>query len=453
MVHPASFKDPAGFMFQSGGNWYRQVNLAGKNDFDLAWSSGLIPTLIQQGKLLHHQIIKENLLNDPSWYSTLLPRQLNRISYPYEWSFGQLKDAALLTLDICRQALDQGSILKDATPFNIQYLEGKPVFIDILSFTKYDESKPWVAYRQFCENFLFPLLLEKYRHCNTREWLRIYLDGIPLEVTAGLLPWKSRLNPSVAMHVFLQNRVAKSKPAKENTGGVFSKQKLIHLLSHLESMIRGLQSERNTTWANYYTETILDPQYLEEKSKLVASLLKPISHGTLLDLGANDGYFSIEAARLGWEVVASDFDDACIDRLYTRIKKERIKNILPIVNDISNPSPSLGFAHLERASFQERMGSDLVMALALIHHLVIGKNIPLSRLAAYFAGLGKYLLIEFVPKEDEKTRILLSHKEDIYPLYTKEGFEKAFEENFIMLERRPIPGTHRILYTYQRKSQ
>lgn len=452
MVHPASFKDPAGFMFLSGGTWYRQVNLAGKEDIDQLWSSKLYEGLLQQGKILNHQVVDENLSQKPDWYKTLLPQQLPRISYPYEWSFNQLKDAALLTLDICRQSLDKGMILKDATSFNIQFVEGKPVFIDILSFTKYDETRPWVAYRQFCEHFLFPLLLEKYLASNTREWLKIYLDGIPLALTARLLPWKSRLNPSIAMHVFLQNKVAGNKKDQGQKAPLFSKQKLIHILTHLQTMIGGMKFERSTTWSNYYSETILDNQYLEQKERLVKEMLAPFKPGTMIDLGANEGHFSLLAARMGWDVVATDFDDECIDRLYIQVKKKGIQNILPLCNDISNPSPALGFAHQERASFEERMHADLVMALALVHHLVIGKNIPLTRLAGYFARLGKFLLIEFVPKEDEKTQLLLRQKEDIYPQYTREGFEKSFEERFDLLDCRPIPGTHRILYTYQRKS-
>lgn len=451
MIHPASFKDPAGFVFQKEGTWYRQVNKSGFPDIDLLYQSGLYDSLTLSGKLIKHQRIAENLTASPEWYATFLPEQLHRISYPYEWSFTQLKDAALLTLDLTLLAIEKGMILKDGTPFNVQFHEGRPIFIDILSFTQYEPSKPWVAYRQFCESFLFPLLLEKYLGWNARELLRTHLDGVPLALTAKLLPWSSRLNPSVVMHVFLQHKMAGGKTAKTPNASGFSKQKMTNLLLHLQSMIKGLTWKRKTTWSDYYTDTILDQAYLQEKEKAFLHLLQKVKGKTVLDLGANDGYFSRLATNKGWQVVATDFDEACIDRLYGQIKKEKIQSILPLCIDISNPSPALGFAHREREDFTRRMKSDLVLALALVHHLVIGKNIPLSRLADYFAELGPTLLLEFVPREDEKTKVLLAHKEDIYQNYTREQFEEAFGESYDLIEKQAIPGTHRVLYLFQRK--
>lgn len=453
MIHPASFKDPAGFVFQKEGTWYRQVNKSGLPDMETLFQSGLYDSLVAARKLIPHQRIAENLTASNEWYATFLPEQLHRISYPYEWSFSQLKDAALLTLDLALLAIEKGMILKDATPFNVQFHEGRPVFIDLLSFTRYDASKPWVAYRQFCENFLFPLLLEKYLGWNARELLRTHLDGIPLALTAKLLPWSSRLNPSVAMHVFLQQKMANGKTMSAEKATGFSKQKMTNLLLHLQSMIRGLTWKRKTTWSDYYTDTILDQTYLQEKEKAFLAMLSRIKGKTALDLGANDGYFSRLAANKGWQVVATDFDEACIDRLYGQIRTEKIQSILPLCIDMANPSPALGFAHRERDDFTRRMKSDLVLALALVHHLVIGKNIPLSRLADYFAELGPNLLIEFVPREDEKTKGLLAQKEDIYLNYTPANFEQAFGERYDLTAKQAISGTHRVLYLYQRKEK
>ncbi|HEX4849243.1 MAG TPA: hypothetical protein VFV08_00485, partial [Puia sp.] len=237
--HPASYKDPSGFIFSFDGKYYRQVNLSYKDDYDLFISSGLYVQLKEKNLLLDHEEIDENLSRSANWYKTLLPRQLSFISYPYEWCFDQLKDAALLTLRIMKICLEHGMILKDATGFNIQFEEGKPVFIDTLSFEKYDEKKPWIAYRQFCECFLFPLLIEHYREINVQKLLSIYLDGIPVGLTAKLLPGKSRISLGVWLHVFLQNRVANNQAPQKNEVS-FSKLKLVRLIDHLESMIKGL---------------------------------------------------------------------------------------------------------------------------------------------------------------------------------------------------------------------
>ena len=200
--HPASFKDPSGFVFQANDINYRQVNKMYAENYELLFSSGLYKNLTEKKLLIPHKEVSENITQSPDWYKTLLPQQINFISYAYEWSFDQLKDAALLTLKVLKIAVEHGMILKDATPFNIQFNEGRAVFIDTLSFEKYDTTKPWIAYRQFCECFLFPLYLEHYLKSDVQKILSTYLDGIPVDITAKLLPMKSSLNMGVWLHVF-----------------------------------------------------------------------------------------------------------------------------------------------------------------------------------------------------------------------------------------------------------
>ena len=207
--HPASYKDPSGFIFQASGKFYRQVNKIYAGHYDLLTSSGLSSFLQEKKLLLSHEEVTENILHSDDWYLTLLPEQVPFTSYPYEWCFEQLKDAALLTLEIVKLSIDKGMILKDATPYNVQFINGKAVFIDTLSFEKYDPSLPWIAYRQFCESFLFPLLLSHYHKTSIQPYLNSYPNGMPVNITAKLLPWKSRLNPGVSLHVFLQNKLSK----------------------------------------------------------------------------------------------------------------------------------------------------------------------------------------------------------------------------------------------------
>jgi hypothetical protein len=454
--HPASFKDPSGFIFLAGEAIYRQVNQAYAATYDKLMSSGLYQQLVSRKQLISHTEITENLTQSPQWYKTLQPAVVPFISYPYEWSFDQLRDAALLTLNVLRAALDHGMILKDATPFNIQFIKGRPVFIDTLSFDIYDPSKPWVAYRQFCQCFLFPLYLEHYLKKDVQKILSTYIEGIPVDVTARLLPWKSNLSLGVWLHVYLQNTVQRNKKeAGGNTNTVqFQKKKLLDLVSHLENILQRFPEERTykTTWNNYYEDTILSKDYLQAKETIFLDFCEKIPLQTALDLGANDGYFSKLLAARGTEVIATDVDGQCINRLYHEVKKKNIPNLLPLLLDISNPSPAVGFHNQERTSFHERIQADLVLALALVHHLVIGKNIPLYKLAAYFNDIAPLLVIEFVPREDKKVQQMLASRQDIFSDYTVSSFEEAFLPYFDIQRKEAVPHTPRIMYLMKRKN-
>lgn len=450
--HPASFKDPAGFIFQANGTVYRQVNKAYAGTYDQLMSSGLYQSLVSKQQLIAHEEIAENLTGTPQWYKTLQPDTIPFISYPYEWSFEQLRDAARLTLRILRTAIDHGMVLKDATPFNIQFVKGRPIFIDTLSFDIYDPSKPWVAYRQFCQCFLFPLYLEHYLKTDVQKILSTYIEGIPVDVTARLLPWKSNLSLGVWLHVYLQNTVQRGR--KEGSSHLqFQKKKLLDLITHLESILQRFPEERTykTTWNNYYEDSILSQAYLQEKEKLFRQYCAGLTVQRALDIGANDGYFSKILAAEGVDVIATDVDGQCINRLYGEVRKKKITNLLPLILDISNPSPAVGFYNRERASFFERTNTDLVLALALVHHLVIGKNIPLPMLAAWLHDIAPHLIIEFVPKEDPKVQQMLSSRQDVFEDYTRTDFENYFLEYFNILAQNQVPGTHRILYLMQKK--
>lgn len=347
----SSYKDPSGSVFQENGIFYRQVNQSYASNFDLLMQSGLYASLVKKEWLLSHVETDKTNSDSTNLYKTLLPQQLSFISYVYEWSFDMLKDAALLTLKINLTAIEAGMILKDATPYNIQFLNGKPVFIDTLSFEKYDELQPWIAYRQFCEMFLFPLYLESYLEIDFSKIMSTYINGIPADLTAKLLPLRSRLSMGVWLNVHLQNTV---KGNKSEPGNIkFNKTKLKRLLEHLEGSIQGLQPKlsRHSTWSNYYDETILSKEYLKSKEEIVRSFMAEVSWKKAIDIGANDGYFSKILAERGTEVISIDMDSQCINRLYIKTRKENLKNILPLIVDISNPSPAIGFNNRERMSF------------------------------------------------------------------------------------------------------
>jgi hypothetical protein len=448
--HPASFRDPSGFIFRLNGKIYRQVNKSFAEDYDSLMSSGLYSELVKKEWLVSHNESGEVVIDKDRCYKTLVPEQLAFISYPYEWCFEQLRDAALLTLSILRTAIGHGMILKDATPYNIQFRYGRPIFIDTLSFERYDESKTWVAYRQFCELFLFPLYLKHYTKTDIQKILSVYLDGIPANITARLLPLRSRFNFGVRLHVHLQKAISGNKTIKREEN--FSKTKLLHLVGHLESIISSLDSKGSRAgWSNYYNETILGKEYLTEKEKIFKEFIEPLNVASALDIGANDGYFSKILATKQTQVIAIDDDSRSISKLYNGVKSSATKNILPLIIDIANPSPAIGFNNKERSSFHERIKTELVVALAVIHHLVIGKNITLEMLAGYFGDICSKLIIEWVPREDEKVEQMLASRKDVFGEYTEDVFIKQFTKHFNIDKKAAIPGTKRVLYFLLKK--
>ncbi len=450
--HPASFKDPSGFVFERNDIFYRQINQSYKDDYDLLMNSGLYKELVKKKYLLPHDEINENFTGSPDWYKTILPEQLSFISYPYEWCFGQIKDAALLTLSVQKIALGYGMILKDATHFNVQFHNGKAVFIDTLSFEKYNASQPWVAYRQFCECFLFPLFLQKYLKIDVQKLMLTYPDGIPATVTKELLPPKSVFNLGVGLHVSLQSRIK----AGNNPGdykGQFDEKKMLHLVSNLEDNIKKctLNKKNKTTWSNYYDETIISKSYLSEKEIAFHKLIGLTEFQTVLDIGANDGFFSKIISEKAKAIVSIDFDQNCINSLYSYTKEKKSLNILPLCIDFANPTPAVGFDNKERSSFLDRAKFDLVLALAFIHHLAISKNIPFRNIAESFQKIGRSIIVEFIPKEDEKVQQLLQNRKDIFSDYNEAEFINAFGKYFDIAGAIKIPGTHRTIYLLRRK--
>lgn len=452
--HPASFKDPSGFIFFHEEVLYRQVNQVYADNYDRLMQSGLYQLLTNKSSLIPHREIDENITGSPDWYKTIQPELVPFISYPYEWCFDQLKDAALLTLSIQRSAIDHGMILKDATPLNIQFRKGKPVFIDTLSFEQYDPKQPWIAYRQFCECFLFPLYLEFYLKIDVQKIMSTYLDGIPVEITSKMLPIKSGFNLGVWLHVHLQNNVRTSEASGREQQAKFDRKKMLNLISHLESIIHRFTSPKTSTsaWSNYYEKTILGRQYLQSKEKLFLDFTHDIGPVKVLDIGGNDGHFSKLLASQNCEVVTIDNDSQSISNLYGHIKKSNLQNILPLNIDISNPSPAYGFDHRERLAFEKRFQAELVLALALVHHLALTKNLPLQAIASYFNSIAPLLLIEFVPKTDDKVKEMLSGRPDIFTGYTVGNFEQQFEAFFYILRKEVISGTERVLYLMKRNN-
>ena len=446
--HPASYRDPSGFIFEKDGIMYRQVNQSYKTDFDLLETSGCLKHFTENGLLLNVEKIDKNLTGSADWYTTLLPDQLPFISYPYEWSFDMLKDAAILSLQLAKESIPFGLILKDATPSNIQWYQGKMIFIDTLSFETYNASKPWIAYRQFCECFLGPLLLMHYSKQHLPNLMIAYPEGIPLPVSRSLLPFRSRFSFFTYLHIHLHARLTEPGKAPQQQRASFSKTKMLNLLNSLEAVIKKLNVPGNkTTWSEYYQEANLRGDYLKEKENIIQNWLAEMpGMKSAIDLGANDGYFSQLLSSKNLYTIAAEADANCINRLYVQNKQKKISSIQPLILDLTNPSPAIGVNNKERASFLSRTKADLAVALALIHHLCIGKNMSFEQSALLFSSVAPKLIIEFVPKNDEKTKMLLINKKDIYANYTIDEFEKTFSRFFRIEKKQIIPGTERVLY-------
>lgn len=447
-IQDASFRDPDGFLFERDGILYRQINRGYRETFEALEQSGLLRDLIDRGLLVSHRDIDEpGITADAD--RVIQPQRLPVISYPYEWSFSQLKDAALLTLQIQELALDAGFSLKDASAYNIQFFEGRPLFIDTLSFEPLPEDRPWVAYRQFCQHFLAPLALMANTDIALQQLLRSNIDGIPLDLASKLLPLKTRFRFSLLVHIHLHARSQARHADKAITRKAkFSTHAFRALLDNLKSTIAKLQwRAEGTEWGNYYEANHnYEADNLEIKSAMVEQHVAQVAPQRVWDLGANTGRFSAVAAAHSQSVCAWDIDPACVEQHYLDLKKAGSTNIYPLLLDLANPSPAIGWANRERMSLRERGGVDLVLALGLVHHLAISNNLPLDRVAAFLADMGSNLVIEFVPKSDSQVQRLLRNREDIFVDYHREGFEQSFSACFDILSAEEIGDSGRILY-------
>lgn len=453
----ASFRDPSGFLFERDGILYRQVNNLYQSNYDLLMQSGLYERLIKARQLIPHQEVESAPLEPELAYKVIQPERLAFISYPYEWSFSQLKDAALLTLKLQKRALEYGMWLKDASAYNIQFHQGKPLLIDTLSFERYPEGQPWVAYRQFCQHFLAPLALMAYRDVRLNQLLRVYIDGIPLDLASRLLPGRTRINFGLLAHIHLHATAQAKYSDKQVKNSTQQAQVSINglrgLIDSLEKTVRGLNWQpAGTEWGDYYDSTNYTRDAFDEKANLVDRWIGEVNPRQVWDLGANTGVFSRLAAKRGIFTLSADIDPAAVEKSYQTVRQNKETCLHPLLIDLTNPSPALGWHNQERDSLVERGPVDLVLALALVHHLAISNNVPLPDIARFFASLGRKLIIEFIPKEDSQVQRLLASRLDIFPNYRQEGFEAAFEQYFTICKVEPVKDSKRFMYLMERKA-
>ena len=453
--HPSSFRDPRGFLFEQDGTLYRQVNESGRLDYESLMGSGLYQELATKGLVIPHVEVDGPRAGAGAW-RILRPELVPFVSYPSEWCFGQLKAAALATLRIQRIALRHGMSLRDASAYNIQFVGPRAVFIDTLSFGRYVEGRPWVGYRQFCQHFLAPLFLRAGCDPRLAVLSGSWIDGVPLDLARTLGAKRYRWNLGFLTHIRLHARAQeryKEAAARQTASPRLSRASLSAILENLRSTIEKLDwNPGGTQWADYYANTNYTEEAMEQKRGFVASVAGGARPGQVVDLGANTGEFAALAERAGASVVAGDVDHGAVELCFRAAAARDGSRILPLVVDLASPTPAVGWMNTERASFLDRCRgrTDLVLALALVHHLAIGNNVPLRGVAELLARIAPEAVVEFVDRKDSQVQRLLASREDIFDGYTGQGFEQALAGIFTVVRKSPLAGAHRTLYHLRR---
>lgn len=453
--HASSFRDPSGNIFVQDGILLRGVNPVYFKQYQSLTESGFYKKMIDNGLLIPHEEVGRDTDT-----ITIKPEKIPFFSYPYEWSFAQYKHAALHTLKLQKYCLQNGYTLKDATAFNVTFHKGAPVFVDSLSFDIYQEGEPWRAYKQFVMHFLAPLVLAKYYGNDMLKLLVQHIDGIPLQKAAKLLPFSARFSPVVYTNIFLAAKFD-SKYSSDNKGAgkkvTISKQSQLKIIDSLYNYIKDLSLNEKTEWKDYYSITNYDAEAFEFKKQLVSKWHAATGASKVVDFGGNDGTFSRVLKDTGAELLVTDIDPNAVNQNYTQVLKNKEKNILPLVSDLLNPAPAIGFNNKERSSLQQRIKDnnfDVALALALIHHISLTGNVPFEMSAQMFASLTPYLIIEFPDREDSWVSFLLQSKREFaghFDYYNKQNFENAYLAVYDLVDQQSIPNTHRTMYLLKRK--
>lgn len=448
----SSFRDPSGYVFVTENKIKRIINPIYFNQYKSLTDNGFYSLLFKKKYLIPHKTeitSKDQIIIESD--------KIPFISYPYEWSFLQYKHAALLTLKIQKLCLEHNFTLKDASAFNITFHEGKPIFIDTLSFDFYKENSPWLAYKQFIMHFFGPLVLTKYYGQEHLKILSQYLEGIPIQKLSKLLPIKSYLSPTLLSNIHLLAKYdLKFESDKNKVVSNLSKKSQIKLLDGLYNYIENLSVNEKTEWDHYYNQTNYDVASYEFKKAYTSDWFLSIKGKSLIDIGGNDGTFSRILKDMAKLIIVADVDANAVEQNYRQVLKNKEKNILPLVADVLNPIANYGFNNQERFSFIDRVKElrlDGCLALAVIHHITLSGNIPFEFSAKFFSRMASNLLIEFPTRSDSWVQFLLDSKrefKDHFDFYNEENFEKEYSAYFEIVDKERIISSERILYSMKR---
>jgi SAM-dependent methyltransferase len=453
---PGSFRDPSNRVLLDGDRVFRGLDRTATEDFASLSASAFFARSIEQGQLVATQVLDAPppQLLDTGWRTVLEHTRIPVVSYPYEWPFAMLRVAALLQLDLALSALDEELMTKDATPYNVQFVGSRPVHIDIGSFERLSPGEPWFGYRQFCEQFLYPLVLTARRGVTHQALLRGSVRGVSPQTCAACLRWWDLARPSLFIHVGLQS-LAERRRAQTSTdvraelkSAGYGPAVIRGQLRRLRALIERLEwKATQSVWSEYSDRQHYEQEDLRAKEDLVRRVAGERRRRQVLDLGANDGHFSLLVASAADYVVAVDHDPLVVDRLYRRLADQGDERILPLVLDLADPSGGLGWRARERAAFATRVRPELVLCLALIHHLAISESIPLEEIVTFLAAFSSDVVLEFPTPEDPMVQLLMNRKKErTLPAdrYSVEALEAALAQRFETRERTEL-GT-RLLY-------
>lgn len=419
-------------------------------------NQGFFNKLFKAGLLIRHEEL--SVSTDEI---IIQPDQIPFVIYPYEWSFNQFKEAALLTLKLQKYCLLNGFSLKDASSFNVTFHKGKAVFIDTLSIDFYLENSPWRAYKQFVSHFLGPLVLAQYHGTQSLKLMSSFIDGIPIKMLSSMLPLKTKLNPFLYTNVHLlakfeekhnEDYQGKSKMVS------LSKKDQLNIIDSLYNYIKKLALKEHSEWGDYYNKINYTDVAFSQKSKIINHWIEQLKVKTLIDIGGNDGTFVRHINYNIEQALVCDIDNNAVDFNYKTLKINEETYILPFILDVLNPSSAIGFDNNERQSFLDRIKSfapDVTMALAVIHHMTLSGNIPFDMSAKFFASFSKYLIIEFPKREDSWVKRLLNSKgefENYFDFYDYNNFEHSYLNYFEIIEKIPIENSERLMYLLKTKN-
>jgi SAM-dependent methyltransferase len=453
---PGSFRDREGRVFEAGGEIVRALSAPAAETFRRLAATRFFAAAMEEGRIVRSALATE-VAPPPSaaepWAAVVRHARIPVVSYPYEWTFSMLRDAALLQLDLHLAALEEGFGLKDATPYNVQFRGAHPVFVDVGSFEPLRPGEPWIGYRQFCQLYLYPLLLAAYRGLDHRVWLRASLAGIAPADARRLFSLRDALRPGVLAHVVLHARAVaagagrRGDAARELRDAGFGLALVRANLSSLRRLVAGLRAPASTTaWSHYDEALPYTAEGREEKRELLRAAIAACRPRVAWDVGCNTGEYSRIAAELGATVVAMDADPAAVERLYLALREEPGDRILPLVVDVADVPAGLGWRGRERRALEQRARPELVVALALLHHLAITANLPLQELVSWLGSLGDELVVEFVHREDPMVQRLLAGRPDRFPDYDLGVFEPLLRGAYEIVSRRTLSGGTRTLF-------
>jgi SAM-dependent methyltransferase len=455
-IDPGSFRDRTARVFHAEGAVYRGLTATALEEWETVSATRFFTEAVTGGRIVATETVASSTLDrfdlPAEWRAVLRHHTIPFVSYPYEWCFGMLKDAALLQLELVADALPQDIALKDATPFNIQWTGAAPVFIDVASFVRRRAGEPWTGYRQFCRMFLYPLFLQAYKGVDFHAWLRGRLDGIESHQCRRFMSWRDLIRPGVFTHVVAQSHLEKRYGPtsrdikKELREAGFDKQIIANAVTGLEELVRKLDWASPSAWSQYVSDNSYDQGDSIAKERFVEAVVRGKPRRLVWDLGCNTGRFAKIAATHADYVIAVDSDHESVERLYREVRHEGRRNLLPLVADVADPSPGLGWRGKERVPLADRGRPDLVLCLALLHHLAITSNIPIADLLEWLAELGGDLVIEFPMPDDVMVKRLLRNKDQQYSDYSLEYFEASLARRFHVHERLVLASGTRVLY-------